>query len=41
MSGRPPPVTAQEATNTIKVIEAAWQSQQEHRTILLNEQKGR
>jgi len=28
LSGKPAPVTAQEATNTIKVIEAAWQSQQ-------------
>lgn len=33
VSGQPAPVTAQEATDTIKVIEAAWQSQQEHRTI--------
>lgn len=37
LSGKPAPVTVQEATNTIRVIEAAWQSQQEHRTILFNE----
>lgn len=37
LSGKPAPVTAQEAANTIKVIEAAWQSQHEHRTIFFEE----
>lgn len=40
ISGWPAPVTAQEAADAIKVIEAAWQSQRGHRIIFLDEHQG-